>query len=109
MPRNYRLQLTDILDAINFIQESTQGIDVNGFKANRLIRDAVIRNLQVIGEAVRVLPEEIKDKCREVEWHKIAGMRNMIIHEYFGIDIDIIWTILENNLAELKRACEYLL
>ena len=109
MPRDYRLQLTDILDAITFIEEITGGITVEKFKSNRLVRDAVIRNLQVIGEAVRVLPDEVKNKSVDVQWHKIAGMRNMIIHEYFGIDMDIIWNVVKEKLPELKCACNSLL
>jgi uncharacterized protein with HEPN domain len=109
MPRDYRLQLTDILDAINFIDEITQGMDIQGFKTDRLVRDAVIRNLQVIGEAARVLPEDIKQQSFEIEWHEIVGTRNIIIHQYFGIDLDIIWNAVKENLPELKRACEFLL
>ena len=109
MPRDYRLQITDILDAITFIEQITDGISVKNFKSNRLVRDAVIRNLQVIGEAVRVLPDEVKNKSVDVQWHKIAGMRNMIIHEYFGIDMDIIWNVVKEKLPELKVACNFLL
>jgi len=65
--------------------------------------DAVIRNLEIIGEAARRLPEEIRIKFPDVEWHKIISLRNILIHEYPGIDLETIWNIIESKLSQLEK------
>ncbi|MCK9374894.1 MAG: DUF86 domain-containing protein [Syntrophobacterales bacterium] len=71
--------------------------------------DAVIRNLEIIGEAARRLPEEIRIKFPDVEWHKIISLRNILIHEYPGIDLETIWDIIENKLSPLKKQVKEIL
>ena len=71
--------------------------------------DAVIRNLEIIGEAARRLPEEIRMKFADMEWHKIISLRNILIHEYPGIDLEIIWDIIENKLATLEEQIKEIL
>ena len=68
--------------------------------------DAVIRNFEIIGEAANRIPDEIKDKFTEVNWHRIRGFRNSIVHDYMGVDLEIIWEIIEKNLDELKVQIE---
>ena len=102
MPRPYELYLNDVLEAIGRIEEYTARLSYADFAKNKLVSDAVVRNLEIIGEAVKMLPQEIKKKYPEVEWRKIAGLRDIIAHEYFGINAAIIWDIVENKIPELK-------
>ena len=68
-----------------------------------MIQDGVFRNLEVIGEAVKNLPDDIKKDYPEVEWRKIAGLRDILIHAYFGVDLEVIWDIVKNKVPELKE------
>ncbi len=84
-------------------------MDYNAFEADRKTQDAVIRNLEVIGEAARTIPDEVKDETSEIEWYKIVALRNILIHEYFGVNLKIIWDVIQNKLNALESACRKLL
>lgn len=90
MPRDYRVYADDILEAIEKIQRFTMGLDQEGFSKDEKTFDAVIRNLEVIGEAIKKFPEEVRTRYPSLEWRKIAGIRDILVHEYFGIDVDIV-------------------
>lgn len=108
MPRDSRLYLDDILDAIHQIQSYVEGLTEAAFAADRKTQDAVIRNLEIIGEAAGKLPAEIRDAAPEIDWRKITGLRNILIHEYFGINLPIVWDLVKNKLTPLESACRRL-
>lgn len=107
--RDYKLYLDDIIEATNRIEKYTKGLVLEKFKKDDLTIDGVIRNLEIIGEAVKNIPADVKDKHPDIEWKKIAGLRDILAHEYFGIDIDILWDIIENKLPDLKKEISRLL
>jgi len=100
------LFLNDILEAVLRIEEYTEGYEFDDFVRDRKTIDAVLRNLEIIGEAARYVPEEIKRKHTDVPWRRIIGLRNVVIHHYFGVDLNIVWTIIRFQLPELKESTE---
>ena len=84
-------------------------MDYRAFEADRKTQHAVIHNLEVIGEAARSIPDEVKDNATEIEWHKIIALRNILIHEYFGVNLKIIWDVIQNKLDALEKTCRRLL
>lgn len=109
MQRESKLYLDDILESVEKIEQYTRDMSFEEFKKTPVVVDAVIRNLEIIGEAVKRLPIDAKRKHQEMEWKKIAGVRDILIHEYFGINLMIIWDIVSNKLPELKKSIEQLL
>ena len=82
--RDYRVYLRDILEAIKRIEEYTEGLDFDDFLENKMVQDAVVRRFEIIGEVVKNIPEEIRNKKSEIEWRKIAGLRDILIHDNLG-------------------------
>ena len=104
MQRDDSIYLRHILDSIAKIEVYLQGVDEAIFNQNTLIQDAVIRQIEVIGEATRRLSSELRDKHRHVPWQDIAGMRDKLIHDYFGVDIDKVWLTAQDDLPVLKSS-----
>lgn len=104
--RNYRLFLRDILDSISKIESYTTGVDFKKFRVNNMLIDAVIRNFEIIGEAASNVPETIQDKYSKIPWSKMKAMRNLVIHEYFGVDLSITWKTAKKSLPKLKKQIE---
>jgi uncharacterized protein with HEPN domain len=96
----------DILTAIDRIFEYTQAYDFTDFKHDYKTVDAVIRNFEIIGEAAKNIPDEIKEQYPDVPWYEMYSLRNRISHAYFGIDYEIIWDIITNYLPENKSQIE---
>jgi len=102
--RKPELLLNDILEAIERIQAYIAGLEFDDFAADSKTVDAVVRNLEIIGEAARQLPEDFTKLNDHIPWYQIIGIRNRIIHEYFGVDISIIWKILRDDLDRFAAA-----
>jgi uncharacterized protein with HEPN domain len=109
MPRDYKVYLDDILEAIAWIRIYTTGLTYESFQDDRKTVDAVVRNLEIIGEAVKQIPERIRDQHPDIDWKKIAGLRDILIHNYFGIDLELIWDILQNKLDPLEERVNQML
>lgn len=101
--RDASIFLHDIIEAIERTQRYVAGKTFEEFRDDTLATDAVLRNLEVIGEAVKRLPAVVKERHPEVEWQKIAGLRDVLIHAYFGIDYDIIWNVIQEKLPQLQK------
>ncbi len=103
------MYLEDILSSIERISVYTEGYTYTDFKRDLKTVDAVIRNFEIIGEASKNIPDEIKSKYKNVPWHEMYLLRNKISHEYFGVDYEIIWDIASNYLPENKTEIEKIL
>ncbi len=100
--RNYVMYLEDIIDCMEKIEEYTGKLSYHDFMNNSLVFDAVVRNLEVIGEAAKGVPEEIAACYPDVSWKSMIGLRNILIHEYFGVDSEIVWEIIRSDLPKTK-------
>ena len=103
MSRDYKAYLMDIVESISKIKEYTKDVTREEFFRNKLLQDAVVRNLEIIGEAVKKIPAEIKNAKPDVEWRKFAGLRDILIHAYFGIDVEIIWDVISHKICILEK------
>jgi len=103
MKRNTRLYLQDIWDSILAIEEYTQNLTEEEFYSNRQVQDAIVRRLEIIGEAVKNIDDDFRDEHFEIPWRKIAGMRDIIAHEYFGIKLERVWDIVRKDFPNLRQ------
>jgi len=101
--RDPKLLLADIIESIEKIEKYTYGLSFKTFTADDKTVDAVIRNFEIIGEAANRIPEEIKEKYPTTNWFRIKGFRNRIVHDYMGIDYEIVWNIITNDLSKLRE------
>jgi uncharacterized protein with HEPN domain len=101
--RDWKLFVEDILESVEKIEEYVKDMTLDDFKQDRKTTDAVVRNFEIIGEASRYIPDDIKIKFQNVDWKAIAGLRNRIAHEYFGISLAIVWEIIKGELPILKE------
>jgi len=100
--RTAQLYIIDILDSIKNIEEYIKGMDFEEFEKDQKTIDAVVRNFEIIGEASRNMPEDIKLKRKDIPWSKMIGMRNILAHEYFSADLEIIWETIQEDLLHIK-------
>jgi len=107
--RDYRDYLKDIIDSINDIESFTENMTFEDFAKDKKTINAVIRSIEVIGEAAKNIPKTIKDKYPSIPWKKMAGMRDKMIHEYFGVDIKILGKTIKKDIPPLKSLVQKVL
>jgi len=107
--RDYTLYLKDILAAIESIENFIAGMDLDTFQEDDKTTSAVMRKLEIIGEAVKRLPDEIRLKHSQVPWKEMAGMRDKLIHFYFGVDYQLVWAAVTKRLPQVKREIQKIL
>jgi len=103
LKKDARIFIEHILECIQLIEKYTENKSISDFFGSVLLQDAVIRRIEIIGEAVKNIPDEIKAKYQDVPWKEIAGMRDILIHEYFGIDLNLTWKAVQKDIPDLKR------
>lgn len=106
MSRNEIMYLRDIAQSCRKVLQFTEGLTQNALLRDGKTYDAVVRNLEIIGEAAKHISDGLREQLADIEWRKIAGLRDMLAHVYFGIDDDILWDIIKNRVPELVRAVE---
>jgi len=109
MKKDPTIFLKHILESIEHIDSYIKGLDEEDFLKSEEKQDAVIRRLEILGEAVRNLPEEFRAKYPDIEWNKAMATRNILIHNYFGIELDIVWDTITQSLPNFKKQIEVLL
>jgi len=101
-PRDWKFRIDDIIEALDRIFQYTHDMDYNSWIEDQKTIDAVVRNLEIVGEAAANVPIEIQDQFTDIPWYQMKGMRNILIHEYFGIDNEILWKTIQDDLPSLK-------
>jgi uncharacterized protein with HEPN domain len=104
--RDYGLYLEDILEAIRRIEKYIAGLTYEKFTNDNKTVDAVMRNLEIIGEATKQIPDEVRAKHSKIPWRDMAGMRDRLIHKYFGVAFDVVWKTIKVRLPEVKTLIE---
>lgn len=107
--RNLALYLADILESGSAIFQFIAGMTFEEFRNDRKTCSAVIREFEIIGEAVGKLPDDAKQKYHDVEWQDIKDFRNLLVHEYFGVDLDIVWKVIRDDLPGLLKSVEQMM
>jgi len=107
--RGWKLRIPDILEAMTAIQDYTAGMDLNNFAEDRKTVDAVVRNFTIIGEATNRIPEQVINENQEIPWREMSDMRNIVVHEYFGVSDKILWETIQSDLPPLVPLLQKLL
>jgi uncharacterized protein with HEPN domain len=100
--RDWKLRLEDILEAIERIEQYTEGFHYEQWQRDQKTIDAVIRNIEIIGEASTHVPAEVQTLFPNIPWRKMRGIRNILVHEYFGVDVEVLWRTVQEDLPGLK-------
>ena len=103
MKKNGKIFLTHFLDSINLVEKYLKGKSKLDFLNSKQLQDSVIRRIEIIGEAIKNIPNDIKENYSQIPWKEITGMRDILIHQYFGVDLDLTWQVIEKDFPRLKR------
>lgn len=109
MKKDPKVFLGHISECIELIETYIKDQSFEDFKKSIQLQDSLIRRLEIIGEAIKNLPDDFKRKFSEISWKNIAGMRDILIHEYFGVDLDMTWRVLKNEIPKLKKQIQSIL
>ncbi len=101
--RNYKLYLSDINESINKIQDYTKDISQEDFKDNPQVQDAVVRRMEIIGEAIKNIPMSIRNTNPLIPWKEMANFKNLLIHSYFEVSVNRVWKTIKNDLPKIKE------
>ena len=107
--RDYKLYLDDILESCHKIRRYTDGMSFDEFVSDLKTQDAVIRNFEIIGESAKRLPENIKSRFEGIEWVKLIGFRNILIHDYFGVKLETVWNAIQEKIPTLEEQTQKVL
>jgi len=103
MSRSNLEYIRHMLDEIDYIERAGKGIDREVFLRDETLRRSFVRSIEIVGESAKKVSEDFRGQHSEIEWRKIAGMRDRLIHDYFGVDYGLVWDVVETNLPKLKR------
>ena len=103
------IRLDDMLECVKLIRQHIRGMTKETFSANRMAIDAVIHNFIILGEAANRIPDDVRDRIPGIAWQKIRGMRNRLVHDYFSVDIDVVWQTACGALPELERVLQQII
>ena len=109
MKKDPRVFIGHIIESIQLIEEYARDLTPKGFQTNRAMQDAIIRRLEIIGEAVKNLASPFKTKYPEIPWKQMAGMRDILIHEYFDVDLSLTWSVVKRELPSIEKHLQEIL
>lgn len=108
MSREWRIYVRDMVTCCDKVIAYADGLSREAFDDRGMAFDAIVRNLELLGEAATQLPDEIRARAQDIEWRKLIGLRNVLIHGYFGVDEDILWDLVQNKVQSLRAALQAL-